>query len=142
MAFSYTILYFTEIDITPIYNYRSILKRILWDRLLILKYLAISILFRIFKTSSIERGYCYKNNISHANARWTSIRFKELIATYGYHRDSRGLLENSIGILLRPNLYRGIGADKLSTNNKQEKETSYIYSVVHVTGSPVTGIYY
>jgi len=29
MAFSYTILYSTEIDATPIYNYRSILGRIL-----------------------------------------------------------------------------------------------------------------
>ena len=57
MAFSYTILYFIKIDITPIYNYKSILKKILWDKLLILKYLIILILFRIFKTSFIGIGY-------------------------------------------------------------------------------------
>jgi hypothetical protein len=56
-AFFYTILYFTEIGTTPIYNYRSISERILWDRLLILKHLAMLILFRIFKTSFIGIGY-------------------------------------------------------------------------------------
>ena len=62
---------------------------------------------------------------------------------YGCCRDLRGLLESLIGILLRPNLYRGIGADKLSAdNNKQEKETSYAHSVAHVTGSPVTNMHY
>ena len=57
MAFSYTILYFTEINATPTYNYGSILGRILQDRLLILRHLATLILFRIFKTSFIGMGY-------------------------------------------------------------------------------------
>jgi len=57
MAFSYTILYSTEIDATPIYNYGSILGRILWDGLLIPRHLATLILFGIFKTSSIGIGY-------------------------------------------------------------------------------------
>jgi hypothetical protein len=57
MAFSYTILYFTEIDATLIHNYGSISGRILWDGLLILRYLATSVLFRIFKTSFIGMGY-------------------------------------------------------------------------------------
>ena len=57
MAFSYTILYFTKIDATPIYNYGSILGRILQNRLLISKYLVILILFKISKTSSIRIGY-------------------------------------------------------------------------------------
>jgi len=29
MAFSYTVLYFTKVDTTPIYSYRNILGRIL-----------------------------------------------------------------------------------------------------------------
>ena len=57
MAFSYTILYFTEIDTTLIYNYGSILEKILWDKLLQLKYLVMLILFRIFETSSIGMGH-------------------------------------------------------------------------------------
>jgi hypothetical protein len=57
MAFFYTILYFTEIDATPIHNYRSILGRILWDGLLILRHLAILILFRTFEISSVGIGY-------------------------------------------------------------------------------------
>ena len=57
MAFFYTILYFIKIDIMPIYNYKSILRGILWDGLLIFKHLAILILFRIFKTFSIGIGY-------------------------------------------------------------------------------------
>jgi len=56
-AFFYTILYSTEIDTTLIYNYGSILGRILWDGLLIPRHLATLILFRIFKTSSIGIGY-------------------------------------------------------------------------------------
>src|SRR5436853_7866169 len=56
-AFSYTILYSTKIDTTPIYNYRSILGRISWDRLLIPRHLATLILFGIFKTSSVGMGY-------------------------------------------------------------------------------------
>ena len=36
------------------------------------------------------------------------------------------------------NLYRRIGADTLSADNtKQERETSYVYSVAYVMGSPV-----
>ena len=57
MAFFYTILYSTKIDTTLIYNYRSILGRILQDRLLIPRHLVTLILFRIFKTSSIGIGY-------------------------------------------------------------------------------------
>ena len=57
MAFSYTILYSTKIDTTLIYNYGSILGRILRDRLLIPGHLATLILFGIFKTSSIGIGY-------------------------------------------------------------------------------------
>ena len=41
----------------PIYNYRSISGKILWDRLLIPKHLATLILFGIFKTSSVGMGY-------------------------------------------------------------------------------------
>jgi hypothetical protein len=49
------------------------------------------------------------------------------------------LLERSTGIRLRLNLYRGDGAEKLSTEDaKQGKETSYASSVARVTGSPVT----
>ena len=52
------------------------------------------------------------------------------------------MLESSTGMQLRLNLYRGIGADKLSADNtKLGKETSYAYSVAYVTGSPVTNIY-
>src|SRR6266567_9379126 len=57
MAFSYTISYFTKIDTTLIHNYGNILGRILWDRLLTLRYLAILILFGISKTSFIGIGY-------------------------------------------------------------------------------------
>ena len=57
MAFSYTILYSTKTDTILIYNYRSILGRILWDRLLIPGHLATSILFRTSKTSFIGIGY-------------------------------------------------------------------------------------
>jgi hypothetical protein len=57
---------------------------------------------------------CHEDDVSHANARWTSIRFEELIATYGCRGDQGGLLESSTGIQLRWNLYRGIRADKLS----------------------------
>ena len=57
MAFSYTILYSIKIDTILIYNYRSILGRILQDRLLISRHLATLILFRIFKTSSKGMGY-------------------------------------------------------------------------------------
>ena len=43
---------------------------------------------------------------------------------------------------LRVNLYKGVGADKLSTNViKQEGETSYIYSVALVTGVPLQNLY-
>ena len=39
---------------------------------------------------------------------------------------------------LRLNLYKGVGADKLSTNVvKQEKETSYAYGVALITGVPL-----
>jgi len=57
MAFSYIILYSTEIDTGPIYSYRSILGKILWDRLLIPRHLATLILFRIFETSFIGTEY-------------------------------------------------------------------------------------
>ena len=57
MAFSYTVLYFTEADTTPIYSCRNILGRILQDGPPTPRYLAMLILFRIFKTSSIEIGY-------------------------------------------------------------------------------------
>jgi hypothetical protein len=52
--------------------------------------------------------------VLHANARWASIRFKELIAIYGCYRGLRGLLESLVGMQLRSNLYRGVGADILS----------------------------
>ena len=38
---------------------------------------------------------CHENDVSHANARWTSIGFKELIATYGCRGDLRGLLRSN-----------------------------------------------
>ena len=57
MAFSYIVLYSTEINTGLIYSYKSILGRILWDGLLILRYLVMLILFGIFETSSIEIGY-------------------------------------------------------------------------------------
>ena len=38
---------------------------------------------------------CHENDISHTNTRWTSIRFKELIAIYGCCGDSRGLLKSN-----------------------------------------------
>jgi hypothetical protein len=50
---------------------------------------------------------CHENDVSHANARWASIRFEELIATYGCRGDLRGLLESLTGMRLRLNLYRG-----------------------------------
>src|SRR5271170_5266278 len=56
-AFSYTILYSTEIDTTPIHNYGSISGRILWDGLPIPGHLATLILFKIFETSSVGMGY-------------------------------------------------------------------------------------
>ena len=37
---------------------------------------------------------CHKDDILYTNARWTSIRFVELIATYGCRGDSKGLLES------------------------------------------------
>ena len=45
-------------------------------------------------------GFCHDNDVSYANARQTSIRFEELIATYGYRGESRGLLESSTGMRL------------------------------------------
>src|ERR1700733_9923659 len=57
MAFSYIILYSTEIDTRPIYSYGSILGRISWDGPLIPGYLAMLTLFRIFETSSVGTGY-------------------------------------------------------------------------------------
>ena len=61
-----------------------------------------------------------------------------MIAIYGCRGDSKGLLENSIGMQLRLNLYKGVGADKLSADVvKQEKETSYAYGVALVTGVPL-----
>ena len=39
---------------------------------------------------------CYENDISYTNARWTSIRFKELIAIYSCRGDLRGLLKSNI----------------------------------------------
>ena len=44
---------------------------------------------------------CHKDDVLHVNTRWTSIRFEKLIATYGYCRDQKGLLESLIGIQLR-----------------------------------------
>jgi len=42
---------------------------------------------------------------------------------YGCRGDSRGLLENLTGTQLRLNLYKGVGADKLSADViEQEKE--------------------
>ena len=38
---------------------------------------------------------CHENDVSHANARWASIRFEELIATYGCRGGSRGLLKSN-----------------------------------------------
>jgi hypothetical protein len=64
MAFFYTILYFTKIGATPIHNYKSILKRILWDRLLIPKHLVTLILFKFFKTSSIGIGYILLKSVT------------------------------------------------------------------------------
>jgi len=62
----------------------------------------------------------------------------ELIAIYGCYRDLRGLLESLTGMQLRLNLYKGVGADKLSANVvKQEKETSYVYGVTLITGVPL-----
>ena len=62
----------------------------------------------------------------------------ELIAIYSCRKDLKGLLENLTGMQLRLNLYKGVGADKLSTDvTEQEKETSYIYSVALVTGVPL-----
>ena len=62
MAFSYTIFYFIKVDTTPIYSYRNILGRILWDKLLTPKYLIILILFKNFKTSYKKKWsvYIYK----------------------------------------------------------------------------------
>ena len=57
MAFSYTISYSTEVDTTPIHNCGNISGRISWDGPLTLRYLAILILFRIFKTSFIGIRY-------------------------------------------------------------------------------------
>jgi len=57
IAFSYIILYSTEIDTGPIYSYGSILGKILWDGLLIPRHLATLILFRIFETSFIGTEY-------------------------------------------------------------------------------------
>ena len=57
MASFYTIFSSTKIDTTPIYNYRNILGKILWDRLLTPRHLEILILFRIFETSFIGIGY-------------------------------------------------------------------------------------
>jgi len=57
MAFSYTVLYSTKVDTTPIYSYRNILGRILYNRPPTPRHLVILILFRIFKTSSIGIGY-------------------------------------------------------------------------------------
>ena len=42
----------------------------------------------------------YNNEVLHTNVRWTGIRFKELIATYGYRGDSRGLLEGLLESLI------------------------------------------
>ena len=54
-----------------------------------------------------------------------ALDLKELIATYGCRKDLKGLLEKSTGMQLRLNLYKGVGADKLSADVvKQEKETS------------------
>jgi len=57
MAFSYTISYSTEVDTMLIHNYRNILERISWDRLLTLRHLVILILFGISKTSFVGTGY-------------------------------------------------------------------------------------
>jgi hypothetical protein len=57
MAFSYTIFYFTEVDTTPIYSCGNISGRILWDKPPTPGHLVILILFKKFKTSSIETGY-------------------------------------------------------------------------------------
>jgi len=64
MASSYTIFSSTEVDTTPMYNYRNILGRILWDGLPILRYLEMLILSRIFKTSSIGIGYILLRTIT------------------------------------------------------------------------------
>jgi hypothetical protein len=57
---------------------------------------------------------CYNNNILYTNARWTSIRFEELIATYGccgrIKRIAKEQYKCSCG-----GIYIGAtGADKLS----------------------------
>ena len=57
---------------------------------------------------------CHDDDVSHANARWTSIRFEELIATYGCRgrikRIAKEQNECSCG-----GIYIGAtGADKLS----------------------------
>ena len=57
MAFSYTILYSTKIDTTPIRSYRNILGRILQDGPPTPRRSVTFILFGIFKTSSIGIGY-------------------------------------------------------------------------------------
>jgi len=54
---------------------------------------------------------------------------------YSCYKNLKGLLENLIGMQLRLNLYKSVRADKLSANViKQEKETSYIYSIALITG--------
>ena len=57
MAFSYTILYSTKVDTTPIYSCGNISGRISWDGLPTPRHSVTLILFRIFKTSSIGIGY-------------------------------------------------------------------------------------
>jgi hypothetical protein len=57
IAFSYIVLYSTEINTGLIHSYRSILGRISWDGLLIPRYLAMLTLFGIFETSSVGTGY-------------------------------------------------------------------------------------
>jgi hypothetical protein len=52
--------------------------------------------------------------------------------------DLRGLLESLIGMRLRLNLYRGNGAEKLSTEDAKQGKESYASSVARVAGSPVT----
>ena len=82
---------------------------------------------------------CHENNVLHANARWASIRFEELIATYGCRGDLRGLLKSNTNAAVVESI-GAIGADKLSAKRYQtRKGTSYAHSVAHVTGSPVTG---
>jgi len=57
MAFSYTVLYSTRVDTTPIYSCGNISGKILQDGPLTPGHLAMLILFRIFKTSSIGIEY-------------------------------------------------------------------------------------